>query len=143
MAQKLTTTEILAENAAGRNCGQVVMGCFSDETGYDREETDKIGGSFGGGMHLAATCGALAGGICVIGMTSENNDEATEKTFELARRFREKHGAFTCKELLGVDLTQPGELDKARESGLISSHCPYYMETAMEIVTDILENKKG
>ena len=141
MAQKLTITEILAENAAGRNCGQVVMGCFSDETGYDIDETDKIGAAFGGGMHLASTCGALAGGICVLGMTSETSEEATARTFELGRRFREKHGACTCKELLGVDLTQPGELDKARESGLISSHCPYYMESAIEIVTDILENQ--
>lgn len=141
MAQKLTKTEILAENAAGRNCGQVVMGCFSDETGYDVEETDKICAAFGGGMHLGATCGAVAGGICVLGMTSESSEEATMKTFELARRFREKNGACLCKELLGVDLTQPGELEKARESGLISSHCPGYMESAIEIVTDILEKK--
>ena len=43
-----------------------------------------------------------------------------------------------CKEILGFDLSKPGELEKARASGAMSEKCPAFVRGASEILQDLM-----
>ena len=47
MKRTLTNAEITQVFLQGRHCSQCVLGQFSDLTGYDRDETDRIAACFG------------------------------------------------------------------------------------------------
>ena len=78
MKRTLTNAEITQVFLQGRHCSQCVLGQFSDLTGYDRDETDRIAACFGGGMYMGETCGAVTGGLMAIGLICEDPDRAKE-----------------------------------------------------------------
>jgi C_GCAxxG_C_C family probable redox protein len=129
MDDKLAVAKALHENTF--NCAQSIIGAFCEDYDLDRETALKLGGAFGGGMRCGEVCGAVTGALMVIGLrdghyiagdlgTKENCESATV-TF--MREFREKHGACHCIDLIGIDLTVPGNREKARETGLFSTIC--------------------
>ena len=50
------------------NCAQSVFVPFAKECGLDEEEAYKVAANFGAGMKVAGTCGAITGGLMVLGM---------------------------------------------------------------------------
>src|SRR5512133_1145099 len=107
-------------------CSAAVFSTFSGELGLDPAMAKKIACGFGAGVSKTGNiCGAVSGAIMVIGLKygkSETGDEAaTEKTRALVREFiREftaENGSVNCTELLGFDLSDPEEYEKARQSG--------------------------
>ena len=67
------------------------------------------------------------------------DDAATEKTRALVRyfihEFTEKNGSVSCTELLGYNLSNGNDYEKAREKKLFVTKCPELVRDA----TDILE----
>lgn len=131
----------------GFSCSQAVLAAFSDEFGLPRETALRISQGFGGGMaRMAETCGALTGAFMVIGLkhgrTQAEDDAAKEKTYalchELVRRFRARHGALRCKELLGCDIGTPEGAKIARDEKLHDDLCPQLIVSAAEILEDLL-----
>ena len=131
----------------GFSCSQAVLAAFSDELGLPRETALRISQGFGGGMaRMAETCGALTGGFMVIGSkhgrTKAADDAAKEKTYalclELVRRFRARHGALRCRELLGCDIGTPEGAKIARDEKLHDDLCPQLVASAAEILEDLL-----
>ena len=115
--------------------------------GIDRERALRVAGAFGGGMgRMGATCGAVTGAFMAIGLkcgkVRAEDDAAREKTYELVRefvtRFQSRHGSMSCKELLGYDLSNPQEREKAKEKGLFDTLCPQLVRDAVEILEEIL-----
>jgi C_GCAxxG_C_C family probable redox protein len=94
----------------------------------------------------AATCGAVTGAYLALaakhGMSDGADQPAKDKTYalvqEFARRFKERHGAVDCRDLLGVDLSAPGGLQLAQERQLFSTRCSELIRTAAEILDEIL-----
>ena len=123
-------TEILTELAKGRNCAQCVAGAFADETGYDTDETDLVFQHFGGGMYTGQTCGAVVGAVAALGMMEQDK----EKVFAFQQKFKERFGSCVCYELLG-NMMPP----EAREAGKFTDICPDYIQGAIDILEDILE----
>jgi C_GCAxxG_C_C family probable redox protein len=76
------------------------------------------------------------------GKTKEGDDAATEKTRMLVRKFMqeftERHGSVNCTELLGYNLSNPEEYDKARDSKLFVTKCPDLVGDAVQILEKIL-----
>ncbi|MBE6122927.1 MAG: C_GCAxxG_C_C family protein [Solobacterium sp.] len=88
-----------------RNDPEVVYNCccaavlpFADKAGIDKETVMKMTKNFGGGMRNADRCGAICGGLMVLGMF----DVGDPKTIaEYYRSFRENHdGMLDCRDLL-------------------------------------------
>jgi C_GCAxxG_C_C family probable redox protein len=131
----------------GYSCSQAVAAVFAKDHGLPFDTALKLAQGFGGGMaRLAETCGAVTGAIIVIGLkhgrTRTEDEAAKERTYalvqELVRRFRARHGALDCRDLLGCDIGTPEGRKLAAEGKLHDKLCPLLVVSAVEILEDIL-----
>jgi C_GCAxxG_C_C family probable redox protein len=94
---------------------------------------------------MGETCGVVAGALMAIGLkygkVRAEDDEARERTYELARdfvtRFKARRGSTVCRELLGHNLGIPEERKAAHDKGLFATLCPQLVRDAVEIVEEI------
>ena len=139
MKRTLTNAEITQVFLQGRHCSQCVLGQFSDLTGYDRDETDRIAACFGGGMYMGETCGAVTGALMAIGLLCEDDAEAARLTREFQARFTEKYGSTMCRDLLGYDFADPAQAEQARASGKLLDFCPQVVMDAADLLAEVLD----
>ena len=137
------------ENAAayfkhGYNCAQSVLLTMQEYYNYPKNELiPKIASAFGGGVGRSGSlCGALTGATMVIGMKHGTNDSGTkkrEKAYSLTQkfyeRFTEEFGTPYCRELIGYDLTNPEELEKAWKANVFEKKCAKFVKKTIEILT--------
>ncbi|MBO4212367.1 MAG: C_GCAxxG_C_C family protein [Oscillospiraceae bacterium] len=77
------------------NCGQSVVLPFAAEAGLSEEQALGICANFGGGLKRASACGAITGGLVVLGLFGIDNPS------EYYRILRNSHeGLLDCAELL-------------------------------------------
>ena len=130
----------------GFDCSQVVLAECADKLGISREEANRAAAAFGGGMGIGATCGAVVGAMIALGMKYghfyENDmtqkDIMNSKRAEFIAAFDEKYGSCACRELLGHDLSVPGEFEKVLEEGLLFDFCPQVVTDTLKILEDLL-----
>jgi len=139
--------EALLQFSSGFNCAQSVLAAFCAAFDVDNNIALRIAGAFGGGIAgTGETCGAVAGGLMVIGlrhgMTDPKDLQAKEKTRDLGKRFIQRfssaHGSCRCKELLGCDVATPEGAEKARADGLFKTLCPRFVGGAADILEELL-----
>lgn len=139
-------SEALELFKSGFNCSQAVLAAFSEECGISKETTLKIACPFGGGIGgYGRTCGALTGGLMVIGLkygaTKATNLEAKklthEKSRELIEYFEEKYGTSLCRDLVGFDTSTLSNAEMIAKSPHFQKTCPKFLET----VTIFLEEE--
>ncbi len=131
----------------GYSCSQTVVAAFAPSLGLDRDTALKIASGFGGGMgRLGETCGAVTGAFMILGLKygSPATDRQAKETIyavvrEFAQRFQTIHGSLLCRDLLGCDLNTPEGLALAQEKKLFSTVCSPYVETAAEILEEMLK----
>jgi len=147
-----TKSEIAAAKfLKGYNCAQSILYTFSDELGIDENTALRIATGFGAGMgRKQEVCGAVTGGIMVIGLKygrGENDerkvmDQAYIKVRALMDRFSAKHGAFICRELVGrCELTTDEGQKEYREQDMLHRVCIPCVETVAEILDDIVSSE--
>ena len=136
--------------ASGYNCTQSVFltlcGHIAPEV--KSELVPKIGSGFGGGIGLCGcVCGSLTGSIMAVGIKYGSNEKGEEKNMKayakantLYRLFEQQHGTVLCRELIKYDLSNPEELDKARQEGVFDRICTNLVRTAVENYLE-MENK--
>jgi C_GCAxxG_C_C family probable redox protein len=130
----------------GFNCSQAVFSTLAEPLGFDPSLALKIASPFGGGIgRTGETCGAVSGALMAIGLQlgfSEPNPQAKEQIYALARefmrRFQERYGARACKALIGIDLSTPEGLQKAREQAVFTAKCPQFIAGAVEIAEEMM-----
>jgi C_GCAxxG_C_C family probable redox protein len=130
----------------GFSCSQAVLGAYCERFGLDKNQALKISSSFGGGMHLNQTCGAVTGALMVIGLKygriKADDLAAKTKNIEVvnqfAQKFKQRHKSISCTELLGCDISTPQGLQIAKDNNLIKQFCPQYVQSACEILEEIL-----
>jgi len=129
------------------NCAQSVLLAFSPDYSLPESVASRIAQAFGGGLaRQGEICGAVTGAIMVIGLkygkTRAEDDAAREKTYSLTQKFfslfKEKHGSLICRQLLGVDLSQPGGYELASREGLFNSVCSEIIVSSIQILEKIL-----
>lgn len=146
----MSLRNILCERAVersrkGYNCAQsVLLTMFEHWNGKD-ELIPKIATAFGGGIgRCGSVCGALTGGVMAIGIkygTNEPSVDKRSKAYELARmvykEFERRHGSVSCRELIGYDLSNPEEFEKARNANVFEEKCRDFIRTAVEILVSL------
>lgn len=94
------------------NCAQSVLIPFAHEAGLDQETAARLTTHFGSGMRRGSVCGAIAGGLMVLGLTGADDPAVVGEYY---RQLREAHnGMFDCADLLA---------ENRRRGGDRASHC--------------------
>jgi C_GCAxxG_C_C family probable redox protein len=143
-------TEIaVSKFSEGYNCAQSVFYSYCDALGFDKNTALKMACGFGAGMgRKGEVCGAVTGGIMVIGAKfgrGETDDQTTKeltykKTRELMDRFEKKHGTFICRKLLnGCELTTEEGQKHFKENNLANAVCKPCIRSVVEILDTIME----
>ncbi len=132
---------------SGFMCSQAVFAAFSEKYGVSEEQALRIGACFGSGMNKGDVCGACTGALMALGLAYGNSDPADmerrlaakQKSSEFLDEFKRRNGSFICNDLLGCDLNTDDGRKAARENGLFVKLCPRFVESAAEIVVEMLE----
>jgi len=123
------------------NCAQAVLTSFSDELQMDEKFLNQIASGFGSGMgKLQKTCGAITGGVMLIGLKKEELDK--DQVYELVQtfesKFKEIHKATECRQLLNCDLnTDEGQIH-FYENDLKDSVCANCVKNAIDILENLI-----
>ncbi len=127
----------------GFNCAQSVLYSYAEELHIDPNLALRIANGFGGGMgRKQEVCGAVSGGILVLGLLYGRGEhdvkEQGEKTYaevrDLIDAFIKEHGTVCCKELLsGCSLLTEEGRKRFADSRLIEK-CYMYVRTTCGIL---------
>lgn len=82
------------------NCCQAVALPFAPEAGYTEETAYRFACHFAGGMRMGGTCGAVTGGLMVLGLYGLDDPAIVADYY---RRFRAKHEQMDCTALLAAN----------------------------------------
>ena len=129
----------------GFNCAQSVLLAVQE---YWNEETalePKVASAFGGGIgRKGSLCGALTGGVIAIGSRHGTNrpiSKEREKAYSLASEFYDQFekecGSVLCEDLIGYDLSNPDELQAARDSDVFGKKCVHFVRKAVQILLEL------
>jgi len=131
----------------GYNCAQSILYAFSGESGLPDETALKISSGLGAGMgRKGEVCGAVTGGIMVLGMRHgwvANDDHTAKettysKTQELMNQFALKHGSRICRDLLnGCDLTTEEGQRFFGDNDYLAKICNKCVKRVVEIIEQI------
>ncbi|MBS7632270.1 C_GCAxxG_C_C family protein [Candidatus Bathyarchaeota archaeon] len=145
----MNTVEALSEKAVnyfleGYNCAQSVLMTMQEYWGIRNELIPKIATAFGAGIgRCGSVCGALTAGVMAIGVKYGTEEPSSEKRLkaygfarELYRQFEARHGSVLCKELIGYDLSDSRQLEKAYQSNIFEDKCPAFVRSVVQILLD-------
>jgi C_GCAxxG_C_C family probable redox protein len=133
--------------AQGYNCAQSVFAAFGPKFGLERSECLIIASALGGGIgRQGDTCGAVAGALMILGLECGNvvaedpaaKAQAYARGQEFIDAFKERNSTIICRELLGLDMSDPDTFKTASEAGLITTVCTRAVRDAGEILEIML-----
>lgn len=112
------------------NCAQAVLLTFAEAAGLEESKAMAVSANFGSGMKMAATCGAITGGLMVLGLFGVEDGKTIGAYF---RALREQHnGLLNCADLLRVNKEQ------GREK---KPHCDDMVYECVALVETILRDQ--
>ena len=117
------------------------------------EGSDAVPGiafGFAGGIgNTGSVCGAVAGGVMAIALKLGRPGSMEEALENLAvygdfrRRFEEEMGAVDCRELTGLDLTDPANQQDLMTSEVPMKVCFPAVGAAYRLALDVLNERDG
>ena len=129
----------------GFSCSQAILMAFGPQLELPKEVCSRIASPFGGGIvRQGETCGAVTGSLMVLGLkfgpsSGTNKDEVYQNATAFIERFKTEHASIRCQQLLSYDLSQPEELEAAKESQVFKTICPGLVRSAAGILAELLE----
>jgi len=143
----------LCEKAAayfsdGYNCAQSVLLTMFEHWNGENPVIPKIATGFGSGIgRCGSICGALTGGVMAIGIKHGTNEPFSKKrllvyelTQKLYKKFEEENGSAFCRELIGYDLSNPEQLERAQKANVFEEKCDGIVRKTIEIVFELTES---
>ena len=141
-----------ANHQNGYNCAQSVVLAFAEDTGVAPETMLAMVGGMGGGVGGSheELCGAISGGVMVLGLFAPFVDPAKPEdrrrlfgyVKEFRKRFAERFGGLTqCGALLRSHVEPSEELTSAAVRLGAKKHCDIMVITAVEIVEQMLKEE--
>ena len=128
----------------GCSCAQAVFATYAEDQGMDHSTAMRVSSGFGGGMGMMGdACGAVTGAFMILGMQYGGEDKnartkACAMVREFADRYRARHGAIACRDLVGCDISTPEGVQTMRENKLRSKICTGLVRDAAEILEEML-----
>ncbi|HIP49353.1 MAG TPA: C_GCAxxG_C_C family protein [Lutibacter sp.] len=124
------------------NCAQAVVTSFAEELQMDEIVLNKIASGFGAGMgKLQKTCGALTGGVMVIGLKKEGKLDKNQ-VYELVQNFESKFKEINqntdCRQLLNCDLNTEEGQKYFNENNLKDSVCTNCVKSSIAILKKLI-----
>ncbi len=144
-----TKSEIAtAKLSEGYNCAQAVFYSFCEVLEFDKDLALRMVCGFGAGMgRKEEVCGAVTGGIVVIGTKYGRGEKADptateltyKKTKELMERFAERHGSYICRKLINdCELTTEEGQKQFKENDLLNKICAPCVQSVVEILENVI-----
>ena len=132
------------------HCSQSVLFAFAKECGITEETAFRLGSCFGSGMRKGNVCGACTGALMVLGLMfgeshmgdGDERRRSNRLNDEFLNRFAMANGTFICNDLLGCDVSTPEGAQYARANGLFKDFCPKMVESAVEILEDMIAEQQ-
>jgi C_GCAxxG_C_C family probable redox protein len=144
-----------AEYLPELHCGPTTLKVMWEAYGINNEDFLWAGTAFRGGIAgvQEGPCGAVSGIALAIALrhhssiTGKAKAEQTrelicKETAELVKSFKDKWGAISCLDLMGVDFNDKQAMEKARKSGTSGQNCLKQVQYAIELLYR-LEGKPG
>ena len=136
----------------GFSCSQAVLMAFAPGLGINERQAALVASAFGGGMARHGwTCGTVTGALMTAGLhaghttaqDTETKDELYARVQTLVARFEERHGAVTCRQLIGANMLDPVERQAAADRGVFKTLCPELVRTAASLVAETLAEPRA
>jgi len=126
-------------------------------------ETSELGGeelpwaatAFNGGIagQQQAPCGAMSASTVFLGLrhrcsledekkAEQARESARKEAGKLAKDFIDTFGALSCRELIGLDFSQPEQYRQFKEARMWEEKCDHYVQFVIERLYE-LEGKRG
>ena len=134
------------------HCSQAIAAVGQQKLGKGNDDIIRAMGAFGGGLGgNGEVCGALAGGLAVLGLRysrAQSDEKENPKMWadaqEMVRRFRDEivnqAGTINCRDIAGVDWTDRGEARAFYQGDKVKKCIRIVGETAM-LVGEMLERE--
>lgn len=132
MSKKVERAKELRSGKAGNyNCAQAVLVPTWEELGLDPTAAVKIANHLGVGMKMGSTCGAVTGGLMILGLEGADADTVAE----YLKIMRERHGgSLNCPDLLKRNQEQV-RMDK-------KVHCDGMICESIQLAEELMAKKK-
>ena len=113
------------------NCCQSVAVPFAERAGVEEETVMRFAANFGLGMKRGSACGAIAGGLVVLGLFGVDDPQTIAAYYQ---KLRERHeGYLDCADLLRLD-REKGHTEK-------KPHCDAMVYECVDLTEEILKEK--
>ena len=127
--------------AEGHYCAEAVLLAGAKHLGFQSDLMPAIATGFCSGLaRTSGLCGALSGGVMVLGLAygRKRAGESVEQNYAATRAlldaFRDEFGATGCSELLGCDLGTP-EGQQVFRAQRLGERCLRYTAVAARLAT--------
>lgn len=121
--------ELRAVTATHYNCAQAVIVSFAADAGITEETAMKVAANFGSGMKRASACGAITGGLMVLGLFGIDDAQTVGMYYS---KLKERHErCLDCADLLRISK------QKGQEKAV---HCDNIVYECVELVEEILRS---
>lgn len=128
------------------NCSQSVFSAYCEKYGISKSDAVRIAAGFGGGIgRTQGICGAISGGVMVIGCryfdetdASKSKETVYNKTKELIEKFEEKNEHSDCYKLTGVDFSKEGWIDEFNLRKVKENKCNEYIKDVCKILNEMI-----
>jgi len=148
MLTKDETVNLAASHAEAEFlCSEAVLMALAKCLGVKSKLIPKIATGFGAGIgRRGEVCGALSGAVMGLGLEFGRDvpgfmlDGRRPYWYatELMKGFSELHGHLRCRDLLGLDLTDPEDYRKYSERNLWGTKCRDLISSATEQAYELL-----
>ena len=119
--------ELRLDPTVHTNCAQSVLIPFVEGAGLTEEQGRKLAANFGSGMKMAGTCGAITGGLMVLGLYGVEDGGVINEYYAKLKANHE--GFLDCADLLRIN----------KEKGLPRKpHCDDMVYECVTMVEEIL-----
>ncbi len=131
-------------------CSQVVAGTLMEILGISDELVLKAASFFAGGSKRCLTCGAISGGLIVLGVKygpgnqktdAEAKAETVDPAMELIDRFINEYGKTNCCELTGFDFRDPDQFQSFIDTPEAKQKCTEKMSKVCGWVAEIISRR--